>query len=195
MHPESTIVNIGCGFDHRFDRIDNGRILFFDLDLPDVLTEKHKILPASDRFQYISGSVFDTEWIGQLPRRPTLLLAEGVFMYTTEDQVQGLFEALGKGLGSFEIFFEVYNSRWLTGWRKKITERKLKKALQFGAGAFFSFGIADSSAIESWDPAFKLVDEWSWFDSDHPSLGMLKFFRHIEWLRKIQWSVHYRHRH
>ena len=35
--PKSTIVNIGCGMDTTFDRIDNGTLLWYDLDLPDVI--------------------------------------------------------------------------------------------------------------------------------------------------------------
>ena len=33
-HPDATIVNIGCGFDTTFERVDNGRIKWYDLDLP-----------------------------------------------------------------------------------------------------------------------------------------------------------------
>jgi hypothetical protein len=36
-HPEATIVNIGCGLDTTFSRIDNGKIQFYELDLPDVI--------------------------------------------------------------------------------------------------------------------------------------------------------------
>ena len=36
-NPKATIVNIGCGLDTTFERIDNGQILFYDLDLPDVI--------------------------------------------------------------------------------------------------------------------------------------------------------------
>ena len=31
LHPNGTIVNIGCGFDTTFERIDNGKITFYDL--------------------------------------------------------------------------------------------------------------------------------------------------------------------
>ncbi|MGD2033840.1 MAG: class I SAM-dependent methyltransferase, partial [Bacteroidales bacterium] len=31
-HPEATIINLGCGLDTTFDRIDNGKIMFYELD-------------------------------------------------------------------------------------------------------------------------------------------------------------------
>src|SRR3990172_5982599 len=33
-HPDSVIVNLGCGMDPRYQRIDDRELTFFDLDLP-----------------------------------------------------------------------------------------------------------------------------------------------------------------
>ena len=33
-YPEAVCVNLGCGLDARFYRVDNGRILWYDIDLP-----------------------------------------------------------------------------------------------------------------------------------------------------------------
>ena len=37
-HPDGTIVNLGCGLDTRFTRLDNEKIHWFDLDLPDTIS-------------------------------------------------------------------------------------------------------------------------------------------------------------
>lgn len=37
VFPEATIINIGCGLDTTFDRVDNGKIQWIDLDLPDTI--------------------------------------------------------------------------------------------------------------------------------------------------------------
>lgn len=36
-NPNAVIVHIGCGLDTRFERVDNGRVEWFDLDLPEVI--------------------------------------------------------------------------------------------------------------------------------------------------------------
>ena len=41
--PTASIVNIGCGLDHRFERVDNGTCMFYDLDLPDIIELKKRI--------------------------------------------------------------------------------------------------------------------------------------------------------
>src|SRR5512132_3573025 len=35
-NPDGVVVHIGCGLDTRFERVDNGQVEWFDLDMPDV---------------------------------------------------------------------------------------------------------------------------------------------------------------
>ncbi|PKL75039.1 MAG: hypothetical protein CVV27_17410, partial [Candidatus Melainabacteria bacterium HGW-Melainabacteria-1] len=36
-HPEALIVNLGCGLDTRFQRLDDGKLNWLDLDYPEVI--------------------------------------------------------------------------------------------------------------------------------------------------------------
>jgi len=36
-YSKATIVNVGCGLDTTFNRVDNGSLFWYDLDLPDVI--------------------------------------------------------------------------------------------------------------------------------------------------------------
>ena len=189
--PEAAVVNIGCGLDHRFERVDNGKAAFYDLDLPDIMNIKRQIFPEKERYTQISGSVFDLEWIDLIQNDHVILLAEGVFMYCREQDVKALFFRLQERLKDPEIVFEVFSSRWLKGWRKKIMEFKLKKELKLGEGATFQFGIPDSDAIESWNRGMELVDDWSYLDSDELNSFLMKLMRKNSTVRKVQWTVHY----
>ena len=51
--PDGVVVNIGCGLDSRFSRIDNGRVRFYDLDLPDVIGIKRRFFEGTDRHRFI----------------------------------------------------------------------------------------------------------------------------------------------
>lgn len=39
-HPGGVIVNIGCGLDSRFLRVDDGKVIFYDLDFPEIIEIK-----------------------------------------------------------------------------------------------------------------------------------------------------------
>ena len=47
-HTDGVVVNLGCGFDTRFFRIDNGQVIFFDLDLPDVIEIKQHFIQEEE---------------------------------------------------------------------------------------------------------------------------------------------------
>lgn len=183
-YPEALVVNIGCGLDHRFSRIDNGQCAFMDLDLPDIINIKKNIFPAEDRYMQIGQSVFDYSWLDGIRAPHVLLLAEGVFMYCQEKDVRSLFHELNARIPGTEIAFEVFSSKWLRGWRKKMVDFKLQKQLKFGKAASFQFGIIDSDEIETWSEDYKLIEDWSYFDEIRKNPK--------EYLRKLQWSVYYR---
>jgi O-methyltransferase involved in polyketide biosynthesis len=42
-HADAVVVHIGCGLDTRFDRVDNGRVEWYDLDLPEVIELRRKL--------------------------------------------------------------------------------------------------------------------------------------------------------
>src|SRR4030042_145259 len=81
--PEGVIVNIGCGLDSRFLRIDNGKVIFYDLDLPEIIGIRKGFFEETERYHLISSSVLDFDWMAVVrhPNGPFLVMADGVFMY------------------------------------------------------------------------------------------------------------------
>ena len=104
-HPEATIVNIGCGLDTTFSRIDNGKIMFYELDLPDVIELRKNFYEDSDRHKSIASSFLDTEWFGKINVRGELLfLAGGVLMYFEKEQIKKFFIQTGDYFGTCDFF-------------------------------------------------------------------------------------------
>ena len=192
-YPDGAIVNLGCGLDTRFFRLDDGRLHLIDLDLPDVIALKRQLLPETERYQMIASSVLDFGWMDELDgERPYLFLAEGLFMYLPLDDVKALVLALQDRFPGCELVCEVFNSSWLHGWRGKMMKRKLQNNMSMGAGAMFQTGIADSDSMERWRGGICFLDDWSFVDADEPKLGALRLMRHWAMFRKLQWVVHYR---
>jgi methyltransferase (TIGR00027 family) len=194
-HPQGVIVNLGCGMDTRFQRIDNGSLLFLDLDLPEVIVIKKELLPEGERYHMLGSSVFDTGWMDQiksLGERPTLFLAEGLFMYLDAEKVKELILALQSRFPGSELVCEVFNSMWLKGPLKGIIKSKMQGQFGFKKDTDYHFGISNSREMESWHSGIQFLDEWCYFDTGHPKLGTLRFFKKSEFMRKVQWTVHYR---
>jgi O-Methyltransferase involved in polyketide biosynthesis len=192
--PEGVVVNIGCGFDSRFLRTDNGSMILYDLDLPEVIAIKKAFFPETERYRLIPSSVLDFDWMGPVSRHkgPFLFLAEGVFMYLEGREVRSLVLRLQETFPGSELVCEVVNSFWLkTPWRI-LLETKLQREMHLGKEAMFRSGISDGREMEQWGVGIRFLDEWSYFDSEEQKLGLFRALRHLAFIRKTQWTVHYR---
>jgi methyltransferase (TIGR00027 family) len=193
-YPDGIVVNIGCGLDSRFLRIDNGRVIFYDLDLPEIIEIKKCFFHEADRYHLIPSSVLDFDWMTAdwQQKGPFLFMAEGVFMYLDGKDVRSLVLMLQEKFPGSELVCEVANSFWLRPLFRKILDYKLQKQAHLGINAMFRSGIHNGQEIEQWHNGIQLLDEWSYFDSNEEKLGWLRVLRHIEFIRKTQWTVHYR---
>ncbi len=194
-NPDGILVNLGCGLDTRFYRIDNGKLRFFDVDLPEMIEVKRRLLPPHDRYQLLANSVFDLEWLEELQKygdQPVMFLAEGLLMYLEPERVKALVLKLQKLFPGAELVCEVTHSILVSKLFRGISNIKMQRQLKLGAGAEFRFGVSSSTEMERWHPGIEFLEDWCYFQSDHPKLGWMRIFRHIRFMNKVQWTVHYR---
>ena len=88
------MINLACGFDTRFWRIENEKCKYVELDLPGMIELKREILKDHLDYELIGCSVLDTSWIDQVTSNGNssfLLLAEGLFYYLPKQDVTRLF--------------------------------------------------------------------------------------------------------
>ena len=191
--PDGVVVNIGCGMDARFFRVDNGRVRFFDLDLPAMIKFKKQLLEQNDRYRMIGQSVLDLSWMDQVEKnkKPVLFLAEGVFMYLPENQVRRLVLEMQRRFPESELVCELTNRIWVEGFWGKLAAIKMKQRAKMGGDAGFQFGVSDPQELESWHAGIEFIEKWFYMDSNHPKLGWLRIFRNWELMRNTQYTARY----
>ena len=180
---------------HSVLRLDNGTADFYDLDLPEVIELKKKLLRETDRYHFIASSALDHDWmnlLSQFRSRPFMFLAEGVFMYLQADAVKALILKLQSQFPGCELVCEVINSLWLNKWLKPMIDFKLQRQLHLGKDATFHFGIRNSKEMEQWGDRIEFLGDWFYLDEPEPKIGLLRLFRHFRLFRRTQWTVHYR---
>lgn len=192
-YPNGTIINLGCGLDTRFYRIDNGNVIWYDIDLPEVIELRRRFMEENSRHFFIGNSVLNPDWFSEVKTGgPYLILAEGLLMYLTEAGVMELFNSIQRELGNAEIVCEVTNRFWVDKMNSTWMKWKFRRQLGMTGGAVFSFGVTDSYYFEKWNEKFKFLDEWTYFDDQEKKLGWFNLFSSIDILRKVQWVLHYR---
>jgi O-methyltransferase involved in polyketide biosynthesis len=187
-YPEAIVVHIGCGLDARFERVDNGRVEWYDLDLPDVIDLRRKLLGDEGvRHHFLACSVLDSAWLDTVSvhrPRPFLFLAEGVFMYFEEVQVKSLVLILRERFPGAELVFDAFSPFFVWANNRRVDRTNI--------GARCHWALKRSQDLESWSEGICLLDEWYPFRCPEPRLGRARWVRHIPLLAKTMGVFRYR---
>ena len=187
-NPDGVVVHIGCGLDTRFERVDNGRVEWFDLDMPEVIDLRKKFLQTeSRRYHLIPRSVFEFEWmeeVSYLKPRPFLFIAEGVFVYFEETQVKGLFLEFKDRFPGAELVCDGQSPFMIWANNMQLAVAKIKARLHWG--------IKSGKDPEGWGPGIKMLGEWNFYTEDKENLKELRWVRAIPALAKASGVFHYR---
>jgi O-methyltransferase involved in polyketide biosynthesis len=190
--PNGSIVELGCGLSSRFSRIDNGTVVWYDLDLPEVIKIRKQFFRETTRNHIIAASVLDYRWMEKLPTKNILFIAEGLFMYLHEEEVKSLVLEMQKKFPGCELICEVENTFVINTLKKERWKKKFQRDHHLGPDATLHFGIQKGKDLESWGQGITFLDEWTIFDDHEKKLGWMNLFSFSKRLRKAQWIVHYR---
>ncbi len=187
-HPAGLVVHIGCGLDTRFERLDNGQVVWCDLDLPPVIDLRRRLIGGeSERYHLLAGSVLEDEWIQAvqaLMPRPILFLAEGVLPYFENAQVKALFLKLCDRFPGAELACDATSA--LLTWADNLHLALAKM------DARLRWGLKSPKEVESWRPGIKVLEEWYYCSESGPRLGAYRWMRFFPGLAKSAGIYHFR---
>lgn len=182
-HSAVTVVEIGCGLDARFDRLDDGQVQWVDLDLPEVINLRSGFFTDTNRRRMLAHSVFQIDWMdGIPPAKAYLFLAEGVFPYFEEDEVKRVLIALADRFPGGELVidtlspFMVHASAVMPSFR--------------GYQARPRWGVSDPLAIETWNSGLTLLESYKYFDQPEPRLNKIRWMARVPIFRDSARVLH-----
>ena len=111
-HPKALVVNLGCGLDTAGHQADNGKCRFANVDFPNVIELREKLLPSTEREKNISSDLNDHSWfekIGFIKEDGAVFIASGVFLYFKKDDVKKLFCAMAERFPGARLAFDGQN--------------------------------------------------------------------------------------
>ena len=186
--PEAVIVHIGCGLDTRFERVDNGQVEWYDLDLPEIIELRRKLIGGEGpHYHYLGCSVFDSAWLNTVSAhrpRPFLFLAEGVLLYFEEAQIKSLVLTLQEYFPDAELVCDAQTPFMIWANNLQLAFSKISARLHWG--------LKHAKDLEGWSDGIRLLDEWFYFDHPEPRLNSLKWICYFPPLMKAMGVFHYR---
>jgi len=184
------VVNIGCGLDTTYERVDNGALRWYDLDMPDTLELRTKIIPGKERSKYLAGSVFETSWFDKVEVEDNVFfIASGVFYFFEESQIRELFLKIADRFPGSEIIFDASSP-----FGVRMANRMVIKRGGMDESSFLKWGLRRSKRIEQWDSRLKVLEEYSYFRNlEKGNIGLLTKAKALLWdILWLSYMVHLR---
>ena len=168
-HPRGTVVEIGCGLDTRFDRVDNGRLRWFDLDLPDAIALRRRFFDDEPRRTMLAASVLDTGWMDQVEAAggPWMFVAEAVLIYLDAPDARRAMVGIAGRFAGARIAFDT------TGTRMVDTQDRHDAMRHLPRESWFRWKCDEPREIERWGANLRLAASKTFLDADRDLLERL----------------------
>lgn len=143
-NPDATVLHLGCGLDFRAERIERADSLWYDLDYPEVIGLKKQFCKENEHYRFLASSVNDLSWLDQIQNtgQPILVIAEGLTMYLSAEEIDRLFSAIMKSGEEITFLFDVYSELSVRLTRKRLN------SLMNRTGAEIKWGIDKPEELE-----------------------------------------------
>ena len=178
-HPTGTVVEIGCGLNTRFERLDNGQARWFDLDLPDSLALRRQFFQDESRRTMLEASVLDCDWMEPVAATggPWCFISEAVIIYLEAAQARQAITQIA----------DRFPGAWLlidTTAQKMVDSQATHDAMRYlSQDSWFRWVCNDPYEIEGWGNLC-LVESRTFLDAS-PDL-----MKHVPWQMRFfaQWA-------
>ena len=108
------VVFLGAGLETSYNRIGNDKANFYQVDLPNVIDVREKVLGNAINEKLISGDMFTLYWIKGIDiSLPTMIVVSGVYQYFTKEKILSMIEKMNEMIPKGELVFDATNSAGL----------------------------------------------------------------------------------
>ena len=171
-HPHATIVNIASGMDTRFNRLDNGLIRWYNIDLENSANFRLQYIEDNERVTTLAYSAMDSALANEIKIESgnLLFIIEGLSMYLTEKDNKDILKIIADNFRRCTVFVEIMPPVSV----ENVTEKSVEET-----DSKFIWGVQKGSQLVKLNSAFRWIRDVNLFD------GMNKFkpaFRLFTWL-------------
>ena len=153
-HPDTIVVNIGCGLDTRCYRMKGKYSLWYNLDLPETIDIRSRFLEEKGPIYQIAKSAMDASYTDEIvcDGENVLVVIEGLSMYLSEEDVLQMFSIIEKNFPEVTVMVETMSP---------FVVRHIKEKSIEGSNAKFTWGVKNGKLLQQLVPAFSYKQEVS----------------------------------
>lgn len=154
-YPDAVCINLGCGFDEKFSHVDNGKITWYDVDLPDQIALRRKVYKDQKRCVMLNGNALESDWTKNIPKdKMVIVVMEGVLEYFSKEQVTKCLKMLADSFKEGYLLAELIPP--FAANNTKINDSVKHTKAKFG------WGTKTGKEYTEVEPRMKLISEHSY---------------------------------
>ena len=175
-HPHCTIINIASGMDTRFNRLDNGLIRWYNVDLENSANFRLKYIEDSERVKTLAYSAMDEKWADEIRIESgnVLFIIEGLTMYLKEYEVSEILRIISDNFIHCTIFVEIMPPSSVEKTKEISVEETDSK---------FIWGLKKGHELVNINPDFRWVRDVNLFDGVNKYMPVSRLFTWIPAVR------------
>ncbi|KAI0844628.1 putative polyketide synthase protein [Daldinia vernicosa] len=186
-NPQATVVHLACGLDDRLRRVqaDLTKVRWIDLDLPDVVELRNKLIPYPEGdYRLIAADATEKAWLEQIPvDRPAIIICQGLAMFLEEESGKRMIRQIIDHFKSGQLIID-HIGTILLSFQNQVD------AL-VATGSSWKWAIDEPKTLEALHPQLKMVEclgPTEFGDHAFLPLGtrlMMSTYSDLPWLKYI----------
>ena len=182
-NPNTTVVHLGCGLDSRCLRVDNN-ISWYDIDFQSVIDLRKQFYVETENYKMIGKSVTDLSWLNEIDsdKQSVLIVAEGLTMYLSEQELQQLLKGINTRFGNATIVFDAYSKQAVKSSKLKNPVNQMNASIKWGMNNPREFTILNEN--------LEFIKEYLIRHKENNLKGMTKFIFENLYCGKISESLY-----
>ena len=176
-NPQATIINIASGMDTRFNRLDNGLIKWYNIDLENSAKFRLQYISDNDRVTTLAYSAMDSRWSEEIKidSDNVLIIIEGLTMYLQENDVSKILKIISDNFKHCTVFVEIM---------PPCSVENVKEISVEETNSQFTWGVQKGHELLKLNSNFKWVCDVNLFDGMNKFKPITKLFTWIPFIRK-----------
>ena len=114
QYPDGNVIYVGCSLDTMLERVDNGRVLWYNLDSPGRMAIRTMYTGLGKREKRIERSVHDLTWMKNLSirmDRGVLFVIKDIFAYMDWKEMRNFLDQLYRNFQGCNVLFDMATPR------------------------------------------------------------------------------------
>ena len=108
---DAVVIHIGCGMDSRVLRINTKEQHWYDIDFPEVITERRRYYKETEYYHMIEADIRDEKWFHNISQKEhVIIVMEGVSMYLSNEELKAALENICAHFEQVELLMDCYTT-------------------------------------------------------------------------------------